>query len=157
MAKPAKNYRPDGVSTITAYLTIQGAAQAIDFYTKAFGAKEQSRMASPDGKVAHACLTIGDSSIYLCDEMPGARSPQTVGGTPVTLHMYVQDCDAVWKQAIAAGGKEIMPMADQFWGDRYGLLADPFGHQWAITTQKEEVSYEEIAERQKAAMQNTPR
>jgi uncharacterized glyoxalase superfamily protein PhnB len=151
MPKPARNYRPEGVGTVTAYLTIKGAAKAIDFYKKAFDAQELSRMASPDGSIAHASLKIGDSVIYLCDEMMGAKAPSSLGGSPVTLHMYVPNCDATWKQAIAAGGKELMALADQFWGDRYGLLADPFGHLWAITSQKEELTPEEIQQRAKAA------
>ena len=154
MAKPAKNYRPEGVSSITPYLCISGAAQAMDFYKKAFNAVETSRMAGPDGKIAHASLTIGDATIYLCDEMFNARSASTLGGSPVTLHMYVPDCDATWKQAIAAGGKEVMPLQDMFWGDRYGMLSDPFGHKWAITTQKEELTVDEVMERSKAAMPN---
>jgi PhnB protein len=154
MPKPARNYRPDGVTTVTPYLTIRGAAQAIDFYKKAFGAQELARQAAPDGKIGHAALKIGDAIVYLCDEMMGAKSPATLGGTAVTLHMYVPDCDATWKQAIAAGGKEIMAIADQFWGDRYGLLADPFGHTWGITTQKEELTPEEMQQRAKAAFQS---
>jgi uncharacterized glyoxalase superfamily protein PhnB len=153
MAKPAKNYRPDGVTTITAYLCVRGAKQAIDFYKRAFNAEERGVMPSPDGLIAHAALKIGDSMIYLSDEMMGAKSPLSLGGSSVTLHMYVPDCDATWKQAVAAGAKELMPLQDQFWGDRYGLLADPFGHQWAISTQKEELTPQEMGERAKAAMQ----
>jgi PhnB protein len=153
MPKPARNYRPEGVTAITAYLTIKGAAKAIDFYKQAFGAQELTRHASPDGMIGHASLRIGDSIVYLCDEMMGAKSATSLGGSPVTLHMYVPDCDATWKQAIAAGGKEIMPLSDQFWGDRYGLLADPFGHLWGITTQKEELTPQELGQRVKAAFQ----
>ena len=156
MAKPAKNYRPDGVTTITAYLFVKGAEQAIDFYKKAFNAQERGRMANPDGKIAHADLKIGDSVIYLSDEMMGAKSPASLGGTPITLHMYVPDCDATFKQALAAGAKEVMPLQDQFWGDRYGVVADPFGHKWAISTQKEELTHQEVEERARVAMQNAP-
>jgi len=157
MAKPAKNYRPDGVTTITAHLSIRGAAQAIDFYKKAFGAEERSRMAMPDGKIGHASLKIGDSIVYLTEEMGDGKSPATLGGSTVTLAMYVPDCDATWKQAITAGAKEIMPLQDQFWGDRWGVVADPFGHKWSISTQKEELTPQEVGERAKVAMQNAPR
>jgi PhnB protein len=156
MAK-AKNYRPEGVGTITPYLTMKNAAQAIDFYKKAFGAQELMRMGGPDGKIGHATLRIADSTLYLCDEMMGAKSPTTLGGSPVTLHMYVPDCDATWKQAIAAGAKEIMPLEDQFWGDRYGQVQDPFGHLWGISTQKEDLTPEEMNARGKAAMANMPK
>jgi len=154
MAKPASNYRPDDVGTVTPYLTIKGAAKAIDFYKKAFDAKETARMAGPDGLIGHASLHIGDSTIYLCDEMMGAKAPPTIGGTPVTLHMYFKDCDAVFNQAVAAGAKVRMPMADQFWGDRFGQVEDPFGHCWSIATQKEDLTSEEVTERAKTAMQN---
>jgi len=153
MAKPARNYRPDNVGTVIPYLTIKGAAKAIEFYKKAFDAKEGMRMAAPDGLIGHADLRIGDSLIYLCDEMMGAKAPTTIGGSPVTLHMYVPDCDATFKQAVAAGAKVKQPLADQFWGDRYGLVEDPFGHQWGISTQKEELTREEIEQRAKTAMQ----
>jgi uncharacterized glyoxalase superfamily protein PhnB len=150
MAKPAKDFRPDNVTTITPYLTIKGAAKAIDFYKKAFDAEELGRMTGPDGLIAHAAIRIGDATMYLCDEMMGAQSPQTLGGSPVTLHMYVPDCDATFKQALSAGAKEVAPMMDQFWGDRYGQIEDPFGHRWGISTQKEDVSEEEMMERMKA-------
>jgi uncharacterized glyoxalase superfamily protein PhnB len=153
MAKPAKNYRPEDVGTVTPYLTIKGAAKAIDFYKQAFDAKEQMRMAGPDGLIGHAALRIGDSTIYLCDEMMGSKAPTTIGGSPVTLHMYVKDADATFKQAVAAGAKIRMPLADQFWGDRFGQVEDPFGHLWSISTQKEELTSEEITERAKTAMQ----
>jgi PhnB protein len=152
MAQAAKDYRPEGMTTITPYLCVRGGADAIDFYRRAFGAKELSRMASPDGLVGHATLLIGDATVYLSDEMMGATSPKTLGGSPVTLHMYVPDCDATFKQAVAAGATEIQPPADQFWGDRYGQVEDPFGHRWGISTQKEEVSPEEMEKRSKAAM-----
>ena len=157
MAKPARNYRPDNVGTVTPYLTIKGAAKAIEFYKKAFNAKEGMRMETPDGQIGHADLRIGDSTIYVCDEMMGAKSPTTIGGSPVTLHVYVQDCDATFKQAVAAGAKVKMPVADQFWGDRYGQVEDPFGHQWGISTQKEELTREEVDQRARAAMQQQQR
>ena len=137
MPEHAQNYRPEGVTTITAYLIVKGGAQAIDFYKVAFGAEERFRMANSDGGIGHATLQIGDSIVYLADETPTNPSPKTLGGSPVTLHMYVPDCDATWKQALAAGGTEIVPLADQEWGDRWGELEDPFGHRWGISTQKQ--------------------
>ena len=154
MAKPAPNYRPDDVTTVTAYLCIKGAAKAIEFYKKAFDAQEKARMAGPDGMIGHASLQIGDATIYLCDEMMGNKAPTTLGGSPVTLMMYVKDADAVFKQAVAAGAKPRMPVADQFWGDRFGQVEDPFGHSWSIATWKEDLTGDEIMERAKAAMQS---
>ena len=153
MAKPAKHYRPEDTTTVTPYLTVKGGAQAIEFYKKAFGAEERQRMAGPDGLIMHATLRIGDSTVYLCDEMMGSKSPKTLGGSPVMLHMYLPDADAAWKQAVAAGAKVTQPLADQFWGDRFGLVEDPFGHFWAISTQKEDLTPAEMEERAKAAMQ----
>ena len=152
MPKPAASYKPAGAHTVNAYLTVSNADQAIQFYTKAFGATEQMRMPGPDGKIAHAALTIGDATVYLCEEMMGNRSPNTLGGSPVTLHMYVPDADATWKAALDAGAQVVMPIDDMFWGDRYGIVSDPSGHHWAITMQKEELTPQEMAERSKAAM-----
>jgi PhnB protein len=152
MAKAAKPI-PEGHHTVTPHLVIRGAAQAIDFYKKALGAQELGRMSSPDGKIGHAELKIGDSIVYLADEfqMPNApKSPQTVGACTTTLHLYVPDVDAAFKQAISAGGKETMPVQDMFWGDRYGTFTDPFGHTWGIATHKEDLSKEEVEERAKA-------
>src|SRR5436309_14005021 len=145
---PAKPI-PDGYHSVTPYLIVSGAAQAIDFYQRALGAKERMRLATPDGKIGHAELEIGDSVIMLADEFPqmGAKSPQTIGGTPVGICVYVQDVDAVYKQAIAAGGKEERPLQNQFYGDRSGTFLDPFGHQWTIATHIEDVSHEEIGRR----------
>ena len=129
---------------------IRGAAQAIEFYKKSLGAQELSRMAMPDGKIGHAELKIGDSVIFLADEMqnPGnAKSPQSLGATTTTLNLYVPNVDATFKQAISAGGKETMPVADQFWGDRYGTLVDPFGYTWGIATHKEDLSPVEMQDR----------
>jgi uncharacterized glyoxalase superfamily protein PhnB len=144
---------PEGYHTATPYLIIQGAANAIEFYKKAFGAKELVRMPGPGGKLMHAEIQIGDSPIMLSDEFPeyGTRSPKTLGGTPVGVFLYVENVDAVFRQALTAGAKELMPVQDQFWGDRYGKLEDPFGHQWQLATHQEDVAPEELARRAAAA------
>lgn len=144
---------PDGHHTVTPYLILSNAAKGIEFYKSAFGATELMRIDAPGGKVGHAELQLGDSRIMLADEHPemGARSPQTIGGTPVTLAVYVEDVDAVAKRALAAGAKVLKPVKDQFYGDRSGTFTDPFGHQWTIATHKEDVSPQEI-ERRAAAM-----
>jgi len=154
MAK-AKNPIPEGLHTITPHLTVKGAAQAIEFYKKAFGAVERNRMADPKGLIMHASLKIGESSFFLNDEIPGqeeAHSPSQLSGTTVILNLYVPDCDKVFNQAIAAGAKSVMPLADQFWGDRYGQLKDPYGHVWSIATHKEDLTPAEMEERGKQAM-----
>jgi PhnB protein len=146
---------PDGYRTVTPYLTVKGAAQAIEFYKRAFGARESERMTGPDGKsVMHAEIQIGDSLVMLSDEFPqmGSRSPQTLGGTTAAIFLYVPDVDAAFQQAVDAGAKAIMPPADMFWGDRFGKLVDPFGHHWAMATHKEDLSDEEIRKRGAAAM-----
>ncbi len=136
---------PEGFHTVTPALTVSDGAKAIDFYKRAFGATEIFRMNAPGGKIGHAELKIGDSIVMLGDEFPmGARSPQSAGGTTVTLHLYVQDVDAAFKQAIGAGGKADMPPTDMFWGDRYGKLTDPFGHSWGLSTHVKDVSPEEM-------------
>jgi PhnB protein len=142
---------PEGYHSITPYLTIRDASRAIEFYKKAFGACEVSRMDFPGGKVGHAELQIGDSKIMLSDEFPemGGRGPQSVGGTPVLLHLYVEDADAVVRQAVSVGAKAINPVEDQFYGDRGGKLEDPFGHVWYVATHKEDLSREEIEQRAK--------
>jgi PhnB protein len=140
---------PDGHHAVTPYLSIKGAANAIEFYKKAFGAREVMRMAQPDGRLGHAELQIGDSRIMLADEFPDMnfRSPHSIGGTPVHLHLYVEDVDAVVTQAVAAGAKVLRPVQDQFYGDRSGSLADPHGHVWHVATHKEDLSMEEIEKR----------
>jgi PhnB protein len=145
---------PDGYHSVTPYLIIKGAAKAIEFYKKAFGAAELFRMADPSGKVGHAEIKIGDSPIMLADEFPemGARSPETYGGSPVSICLYVQDVDALASQAIAAGAKVVRPVQDQFYGDRSGTFTDPFGHTWTIATHKEDLSMEEIQKRAQAHM-----
>jgi uncharacterized glyoxalase superfamily protein PhnB len=143
---------PEGTHTVTPHLVIKGAAAAIDFYAKAFGAREHYRMPGADGRIGHAEIQIGDSLIYVADEFPqmGQRSPKAYGGSPVTIHLYVADCDASYAQAVAAGAKVRSPLMDMFWGDRYGQVEDPFGHRWSIATHKEDVSPEEMAKRMAA-------
>ncbi|MEK6675321.1 MAG: VOC family protein [Planctomycetota bacterium] len=153
MASKAKAI-PDGHHTVTPHLVVRGAAKAMEFYKNAFGAKELFRVPGPDGKtVMHAEMMIGDSPFYLCDEFPdmGATSPATLKGSPVTIHLYVQDVDKTYSQAVSAGAKATMPVSDMFWGDRYGKLEDPFGHHWSVATHTEDVAPEEIAKRSKAA------
>jgi PhnB protein len=144
---------PEGYHTVTPYLICKGAAAAIDYYKKAFGATELVRHAAPEGQVGHAEVKIGDSVIMLADEFPqmSALSPQTIGGTPVSLLVYVDDVDAVFKRSLAAGGKQVHPLQDKFYGDRTGTLIDPFGHMWTIATHKEDVSPEEMQRRAEAA------
>ncbi|MFQ5700523.1 MAG: VOC family protein [Acidobacteriota bacterium] len=150
MAQPVKPI-PEGFHTITPHLTIPDASAAIEFYKKAFGAEEIFRMPSPDGKIMHAEIRIGDSPIMLNDEMPdyGCRGPKMIGGSPVTIHLYVTDADAFMKRAEEAGAKVEMPLQDQFWGDRYGKIEDPFGHKWSIATHIEDPTPEQVAERAK--------
>jgi len=145
---------PDGYHSVTPYLIIKGAAAAIEFYKKAFGATEIMRMAQPDGRVGHAELQIGDSRLMLADEFPerGYLGPQSTGRSPVTLHLYVEDVDKVASQAVAAGAKEVQPVQDQFYGDRSGVFTDPFGHCWNISTHKEDLTMEEMGKRAAAAM-----
>ena len=145
---------PDGYHTVTPYLVCRGAAKAIEFYTKAFGAKEMFRMPMPDGSIAHAEVQIGDSMLMISDENPdmGAVSPQSLNGTPVNIFLYVKDVDAAFQQAVKAGATGVMPPTDMFWGDRYSKLSDPFGHSWSIATHKEDVAPEEMGKRAAAAM-----
>lgn len=146
----AVNPIPPGMHTITPHLVIRDAARAIDFYKQVFGAQETGRSLSPDGRIMHAALKIGDSMLFLNDEFPehgGGGGPQALGGTPVTLNLYVEDADAVFNRAVDAGAEVRMPIADQFWGDRYGMLRDPFGHSWSIATRKEDLTPDEIRAR----------
>jgi PhnB protein len=140
---------PEGYHSVTPYLIVKGAARAIEFYEAAFGARELYRIEEQAGVVGHAELQIGDSRIMLADEHPqvGARGPQTVGGTPVTIHLYVADVDATFARAVAAGATVTRPVADQFYGDRLGMLTDPFGHVWSVATHREDVSQEEMKRR----------
>jgi PhnB protein len=144
---------PEGMHTITPHLVCAGAAKAIDFYQRAFGAVEEFRLDTPDGKLMHAMLRIGDSAIMLNDEFPemGAVGPQPGRGSPVTIHLSVPDADASFARAVEAGATVKMPLADMFWGDRYGLLEDPFGHSWSVATHLRDMSPEEIREAAKDA------
>ena len=145
---------PDGYYTATPYLIIKGAARALDFYKQAFGAQEEMRFPMPDGKIGHAEIKIGNSPIMLADEFPemGHKSPESLGGSPVSILLYVPDVDKTFAQALKAGGKELQPLKDQFYGDRSGTLTDPFGHVWTVSTHKEDVSPEEMDRRHKAMM-----
>lgn len=145
---------PDGYHSVTPYLCVKNGARAIDFYKKAFGAKESMRLGDPSGKIGHAEIKIGDAPIMLSDEFPdtGVRSPQSLGGSPVTIHLYTKDVDALAKRAIAAGAKVLRPVEDQFYGDRGGKLEDPFGHVWWIATHKEDVSPKEMKKRAAALL-----
>jgi len=149
---------PSGFHTLTPHLVVKGASKAIEFYKKAFGAQEIGRMSGPDGKsILHADLKIGDSHVFLVDEMPemGCRGPESTGGTPVTIHMYVEDVDAAFGKAVAAGATVRMPLADMFWGDRYGVLTDPFGHAWSLASHKEDLTPEEIRKGAQSACAET--
>jgi PhnB protein len=160
MAK-AKHAVPDGFHTVTPQLTLDNAAQAIDWYKKALGAEEISRAVGPDGKIMHAEIRIGSSPIMLNDAMMGSKGPQAFGGSPVSLWIYVEDSDALFNRAVAAGAKvaggPMGAMADQFWGDRCGTVTDPQGYSWTIATHKEDLTREELQQRQAEFMkQFTP-
>ncbi|MBS0446558.1 MAG: VOC family protein [Proteobacteria bacterium] len=145
MTTPVKPI-PEGMHTITPHLICAGAADAIEFYKKAFGAVELSRLPAPNGKLMHGSVRIGDSTVMLVDEMPehGALGPKALKGSPVTIHLYVPDVDASIAQAAAAGAKVTMPATDMFWGDRYGQVEDPFGHRWSIATHQRDLTPEQI-------------
>ena len=145
---------PEGYHTVTPYLAVDDAAQAIEYYKKAFGAKERVRMDAPGGKIGHAELEVGDSLVMLADQFPqsSTKPPKELGGTSASIFMYVEDVDAVVKRAVDAGATVTMEVADQFWGDRFGSVTDPFGHSWSIATHVEDVPPAEMAERAKEAM-----
>ncbi|HYX78269.1 MAG TPA: VOC family protein [Solirubrobacterales bacterium] len=151
MVKPI----PEGYPRVTPYLIVDGASAAIDFYRDVLGATERMRMAAPDDKVGHAELEIGDSLIMLADEAPdmGALGPKSVGGTPVTVHVYVEDADAVFERAVDAGAKALRQIEDRFYGDRSGEFEDPFGHHWSVATHVEDVPPEEMERRMAAAIE----
>ncbi|QIE24254.1 hypothetical protein SBC1_21470 [Caballeronia sp. SBC1] len=154
MSTSAVKPTPEGMHTITPHLVCKGASDAIEFYKKAFNAVERTRLPGPDGTVMHAMLGIGDSTLMLGEEFPncGRSGPLTLKGSPVTLHLYVKDVDASFAQAVAAGAKVIMPVADMFWGDRYGVIEDPFGHSWSLATHTRDLTEEEIREGMPKAM-----
>jgi PhnB protein len=145
---------PDGYHSVTPYLIVKGADRAIDFYKKAFGASQRTRMDGPNGTVGHAEIEIDGSAVMLADEFPdmGFRSPQSLGGAGVSLHLYVKDADTCFDRAVAAGAKALRPVQDQFYGDRSGTLEDPFGHVWTVSTHKEDLSPEELRKRAEAFM-----
>ncbi|HMN73463.1 MAG TPA: VOC family protein [Rhodoblastus sp.] len=153
-AKPV----PDGIHTVTPHLVCAGAANAIEFYKKAFGATEIMRVPGPDGRLIHASVMIGDSMVMLVDEMKewGALGPLARGGGSVTIHLTVPDVDASFARAVAAGAVARMPVADMFWGDRYGMVVDPFGHAWSIATHVRDMTGDEIAAAAAEAMKNAP-
>jgi PhnB protein len=143
--------KPENMQSITAHLVVRGAAQAIDFYKRAFGAEQRARMDDPSGKVLHAELKIGNSVIMLADEFPGMGNPAPgKEGSPVVLNLYSDDVDTMWKRATEAGATETMPLGDQFWGDRYGQVRDPFGHAWALGQHKEDLTPDQIRKRAEA-------
>jgi len=148
MARKARKAKaiPEGFHALTPYLTVDGAADAIEFYVRAFGATERYRLPGADGKIGHAELQFGDSVLMLADEDPawGNRSPDTLSGTPVSLLLYVEDADATFKRALAAGAKQVRPLEDQFYGDRAGTVRDPFGHVWTVATHVRDVPAEEM-------------
>jgi len=145
---------PEGYRTVTPYLTIDDAARAIDYYKKAFGASERMRMETPDGKIGHAEIEIGDSLVMISDPAPEStiRPPSELGGTSAGIFLYVEDVDKVVKRAVDAGATVTMEVADQFWGERFGSIRDPFGHEWSVATHIEDVPPQEMTERAKAAM-----
>jgi PhnB protein len=151
MVKPV----PDGYHTVTPYLIAKNATDALEWYKKAFGATEKMRLAGPGGSLMHGEITIGDSVVMLADEMPdmGIKSPESLGGAGVSIMLYVEDVDTAFARAIAAGGKELRPLADQFYGDRTGTLMDPYGHTWTIGTHTEDLSEEEVETRFQEMMQ----
>jgi PhnB protein len=161
-ARAARSLRPipEGYHSLTPSLVVDNAAEAIEFYKRAFGARELGRSTAPDGQLIwHAELQIGDSRLMLNDELPGmdcVRAPKSLGGTPISIHLYVEDADAVFQRALDAGATVSMPLENVFWGDRYGQVTDPFGHRWGIATRREEVSEAELQRRAEAfAAQST--
>ena len=139
---------PEGMHSVTPHIVVAGAAEAIEFYKKAFGASEESRLPGPGGKIMHASIRIGDSAIMMTDEAPEWKSfgPKALKGTSVTIHLYVPDVDAFYARATKAGAKVVMPLEDMFWGDRYGVLEDPYGHRWSMATHMRDVTPQEMAE-----------
>jgi PhnB protein len=157
MAKQHASPIPRGYHTVTPYLSVRNAAQALDFYKRAFGAEEVMRMNNPQGAVSHAEIKIGDSIVMIAEEASssGLRSPQSLGSSTVSIFLYLNDVDTTFKQAISAGAKEQQPLSNMFWGDRYGRLTDPFGHSWSLATHVEDVAPEEMQKRAQEAMKAT--
>jgi PhnB protein len=149
---------PAGAHTVTAYLAVNDAAAAVEFYKRAFGATERMRMAAPDGKIMHAAMRIGDSQVFLADEFPGAdtKAPAALGTSSVGLHLYFRDVDRAFARAVGAGATVTMPLADMFWGDRFGKIRDPFGHVWSLSQHVEDVPPKEMAKRAAAAFPPPP-
>jgi PhnB protein len=145
---------PEGYPQVTPYLVVDGASDAIDFYSKVFGATERMRMPGPDGKIGHAELELGDSLIMLADEVPGMghRGPKAIGGTPVTISVYVEDVDDVYERAVKEGAAALRPVENQFYGDRSGQFEDPFGHRWSVATHVEDVPPDQMERRAAEAM-----
>ena len=150
---------PEGMTAVTPHLVVAGAAQAIDWYKKAFGATEEMRMPGPDGRLMHACIRINGAAVFLVDEMQewGAVGPKSLKGSPVTIHLMVEDADAMFDRAVKAGATVTMPLADQFWGDRYGCLDDPYGHKWSVATHVRDVSPEEMRQAMKEMAGEAPK
>ena len=153
MSTSAVNPIPAGMTSVTPHLVCAGASDAIAFYVKAFNAVELARLPGPDGRIMHAMISIGDSKIMLADDFPeyGSRGPKAFGGTSVTIHLYVENADKTYAQAIAAGATAKMPLEDMFWGDRYGIVVDPCGHEWAIATHQHDLTPEQISKAAEAA------
>jgi uncharacterized glyoxalase superfamily protein PhnB len=151
MPKPKVNPIPKDMPSVTPHLVCAGAAGAIEFYKKAFGAVEGARLPGPDGKLMHGMIRINGSPVMLVDENPqwGIIGPKSLKGTPVTIHLYVEDADAFVEKAVAAGAKVTMPVAEQFWGDRYGVIEDPYGHKWSVATHVRDLSMDEIQQAMK--------
>jgi uncharacterized glyoxalase superfamily protein PhnB len=149
MAK-AKSAVPDGYHTVTASLVLDDSAKAIEWYKRAFGAEERARSIGPDGRIMHAEIQIGDSRVMLNDAMMGGKSAREFGGSPASLWIYVTDCDAFFNRAVASGAQPMMPLADMFWGDRFGAIIDPFGYRWSIATRAEDLTVDEIQQREAA-------
>ena len=149
---------PEGMQPVTPHIVVAGAADAIEFYKKAFGATEESRLAGPGGKLMHAMIRVAGGAIMMTDEFPEWNSlgPKALKGTPVTIHLYVPDVDAFFARATKAGAKTVMPLEDMFWGDRYGLVEDPYGHRWSIATHTRDVTQEEMAEAMKKMATKAP-
>ena len=147
MAK-AKRAIPEGYATITPQLTIENAAAALDWYKQALGAEELARSVGPDGKIMHAEIKIGSSRLMVNDDVMGGKGPKAYGGSPASLWLYLDDCDALFNRAVADGAKVAMPLGDMFWGDRFGAINDPFGYRWSFATRKEDLTLEEIKERE---------